>query len=159
MLIRLGNLALTADPSRPALIDPMLHDAAWKVYREAPQGSAMELRGALVLVCLAAQEMSGHAVALAGAHRYEVGPLGGALWGLVKRAGGAPEDALAALATLYPPRAAAAPVAAPAAAPVVSAVTEEDRKRFGVVRAPPREVSAQAPEQASPAEQAPAKEG
>lgn len=159
MLIRLGNLALTADPSRPALIDPMLHDAAWKVYREAPQGSAMELRGALVLVCLAAQEMSGHAVALAGAHRYEVGPLGGALWGLVKRAGGAPEDALAALAALYPPRA-ATPVAAPAA-PVVSAVTEEDRKRFGVVRAPPREVPEQAsPDtQASPAEQAPAKEG
>lgn len=158
MLIRLGTLALTADPSRPALTDPMLCDAAWKVYREAPQGSAMELRGALVIVCLAAQEMMAPTVALAGAHRYEVGPLGGALWGLVKRAGGAPEDALAALASLYPPRAPAAPVAPPAA-PVASAVTEEDRQRFGVVRAPPREVPAQVPEQASPAEQAPAKEG
>ena len=138
MLIRLGNLALTADPTRPALIDPMLHDAAWKMYREAPQGSAMELRGALVLVCLSAQELAAHAVALAGAHRYEVGPLGGALWGLVKRAGGAPEDALAALTTLYPPRRQDAPQAPPEAAPSApaSAVTDEDRQRFGVVRAP-----------------------
>ena len=149
MLIRLGHLALTADPSRPALTDPMLCDAAWKVYREAPQGSAMELRGALVIVCLATQEMVAPTVALAAAHRYEVGPLGGALWGLVKRAGGVPEDALTALAALYPPRAPAAPVAAPTApAQVASAVTEEDRQRFGVVRAQPQAV-----------EQAPAKEG
>lgn len=149
MLIRLGNLALTADPSRPPLTDPMLCDAAWKVYREAPQGSAMELRGALVIVCLAAQEMVAPTVALAAAHRYEVGPLGGALWGLVKRAGGAPEDALAAIAVLYPPRAPTAPVAPPTApAQVTSAVTEEDRQRFGVVRAQPQAV-----------EQAPAKEG
>jgi hypothetical protein len=93
--------------------------------------------------------MATHAAALAGAHRYEVGPLGGALWGLVKRAGGAPEDALAALAALYPPRGQSAPVAAPGPLPQ-SVVSEEDRKRFGVVRAPPKEPQEQ---------QAPPKEG
>lgn len=148
MVIRLGNLALDAEPTRPGLTDPMLADQAWAAYRGAPERSALELRGALVLVCLAARELVGHTVALAGAHRYEVGPLGGALWGLIKRAGGAPEEALAALATLYPPRGQDAPVAAavtpapaPAApapaAPSASAVTEEDKRRFGPVRAKP----------------------
>lgn len=139
MVFRLGKLALSGNPARPALTDPMLCDAAWKAYHEAPSGSALELRGALVIVCLAADELVASTVALAAAHRYEVGPLGGALWGLVKRAGAAPEDALTALAALYPPRAPAAPVAAPTA-PVASAVTEEDRQRFGVVRAQPQAV-------------------
>jgi hypothetical protein len=176
MLIRLGNLALDADARRPRLSDEMLTDAAWQTYRAAAAGTALELRGALVLVCLASVELAPTALTLAGAVGYEVGPLGGHLYGLVKRMGGDPSAALEALRALYPPsgerptreaaggagaqretpdQGAAAPgptppAAPPPATPAKNRVTDEDKQRFGVVRAPPRDVPAQAPAQASP---------
>lgn len=192
MLIRLGNLALDADARRPRLSDEMLADAAWNTYRAAAAGTALELRGALVLVCLASVELAPTALTLAGAVGYEVGPLGGHLYGLVKRMGGEPSAALEALLALYPPSGerptreaaggagaqretpdqqvslsmATPPLAtSPLATPAKNRVTDEDKQRFGVVRAPPREkpveaVSASdaAPAKAPPAE-APPKEG
>lgn len=181
MLIRLGNLALDADARRPRLSDEMLADAAWNTYRVAAAGTALELRGALVLVCLASVELAPTALTLAGAVGYEVGPLGGHLYGLVKRMGGDPSAALEALRALYPPsgerptreaaggagaqretpdQGAATPVPAPPATPEKNRVTDEDKQRFGVVRAPPRERSVEAVSaaDAAPAE-APPKEG
>lgn len=102
MQIRLGALALEADPAAARKSEPMLADQAWQVYRAAPSGSPVELRAALVLVCLASRELVGPALDIARAVGYDVGALGGQLYGVVKVAGGAPAEALQALRTLHP---------------------------------------------------------
>lgn len=172
MLIRLGNLALDADARRPRTSDAMLTEAAWATYKGAAAGTALELRGALVLVCLASVELAPSALTLAEAVGYEVGPLGGHLYGLVKKMGGEPGAAVEALRALYPPpgerptREVAGGVGAQRetpdqvlstvptpTAPAKNRVTDEDRQRFGVVRAPVRPAPAEAAEvEPSPAE-------
>lgn len=162
MLIRLGNLALDADARRPRTSDAMLTDAAWATYRAAASGTALELRGALVLVCLASVELAPSALTLAGAVGYEVGPLGGHLYGLVRKMGGEPGAAVEALRALYPPpgerptreatggagaqRETPDPGASPPTVPAKNRVTDEDKQRFGVVRAPPKVPAEVAPE-------------
>jgi hypothetical protein len=102
MQIRLGPLALEADPTAARKNEPMLADQAWQVYHAAPIGSPVELRAALVLVCLASRELVAPALAIARAVGYDVGALGGQLYGVVKVAGGVPSNALQALKTLHP---------------------------------------------------------
>ena len=57
MQIRLGTLALEADPGAARKTEPMLADQAWPIYQAAPSGSPLELRAALVLVCLSSREL------------------------------------------------------------------------------------------------------
>lgn len=173
MLIRLGNLALDADARRPRTSDAMLTEAAWATYKGAAPGTALELRGALVLVCLASVELAPSALTLAGAVGYEVGPLGGHLYGLVKKMGGEPGAAVEALRALYPPpgerptRQAAGGAGAhrespdqgrpTPATPAKNHVTDEDKRRFGVVRAPPKAKPAQVEQAPDEVEPSPAK--
>lgn len=102
MQIRLGTLALEADPGAARKNEPMLADQAWQVYQSSPSGSPLELRAALVLVCLSSRELLSPALAIARAVGYDVGSLGGHLYGVVKVAGGTPSEALQALRTLHP---------------------------------------------------------
>ena len=101
MQIRLGTLALEADPGAARKNEPMLADQAWQVYQSSPSGSPLELRAALVLVCLSSRELVAPALAIARAVGYDVGALGGQLYGVVKVANGTPSDALQALRTLH----------------------------------------------------------
>ncbi len=112
MQIRLGALALEADPGAARKNEPMLADQAWQVYQAAPSGSPLELRAALVLVCLSSRELLSPSLTIARAVGYDVGSLGGHLYGVVKVAGGTPSEALQALRTLHPSQ--RAPDAAPA---------------------------------------------
>lgn len=102
MQIRLGALALEADPGAARKNEPMLADQAWQVYQAAPSGSPLELRAALVLVCLSSRELLSPSLTIARAVGYDVGSLGGHLYGVVKVAGGTPSEALQALRTLHP---------------------------------------------------------
>ena len=102
MQIRLGTLALEADPGAARKNEPMLADQAWQVYQSSPSGSPLELRAALVLVCLSSRELLSPALAIARAVGYDVGSLGGHLYGVVKVAGGTPSEAMQALRTLHP---------------------------------------------------------
>jgi len=102
MQIRLGTLALEADPGAARKNEPMLADQAWQVYQSSPSGSPLELRAALVLVCLSSRELLSPSLTIARAVGYDVGSLGGHLYGVVKVAGGTPSEALEALRTLHP---------------------------------------------------------
>ena len=102
MQIRLGTLALEADPGAARKNEPMLADQAWQVYQSSPSGSPLELRAALVLVCLSSRELLSPSLTIARAVGYDVGSLGGHLYGVVKVAGGTPSEALQALRTLHP---------------------------------------------------------
>lgn len=112
MQIRLGTLALEADPGAARKTEPMLADQAWQIYQSSPSGSPLELRAALVIVCLSSRELVSPALAIARAVGYDVGALGGQLYGVVKVAGGTPSEAQQALRTLHPGQ--RAPDAAPA---------------------------------------------
>lgn len=97
--MRLGKLALTTDLPNARVVDPMLWDDAAALF-QAPAGSPMELRGALVLVALCAVELRGGLHGLAASVGYDPARLGGLLYAVVMAQGGDPRMAPRALADL-----------------------------------------------------------
>lgn len=116
MIVALGKLALDVDLRAAMLAEPLLFDDAFRAY-QAPDGSALELRGALVLLGLGAAELRAQTVQRAPAAGYEMGALGAILYASISAAGGDPRQAVRAVRAVL----AGLEAPAPKAPPVVEA--------------------------------------
>lgn len=96
MIVALGKLALNIDLRAAMLAEPLLFDDAFRAY-QAPDGSALELRGALVLLGLGAAELRVQTVQRAPSVGYEMGALGAILYASIAAAGGDPRQAVRAV--------------------------------------------------------------
>jgi hypothetical protein len=121
VIVALGKLALTVDTAAGRNAEPLLFDQALTMF-QAPDGSALELRGALVVLGLSAAELRAQTVQDARATGYEPATLAAVLYARLLAAGADPLSAPRALLSALAAKreaAAPAPVAEPAPGPEV----------------------------------------
>lgn len=116
MRVILGKLAIEFGIDAAASADPMLFKSALDLFTASASGSAMESRGALVLLLLGSPDLAGALPVLTARVGWDAAPLGGHVYAVIERMGGDP--GMAAQAVLSALRSAQDARKAPAPAPV-----------------------------------------